>query len=282
MFKKVLIAVDFSGPAMQLFNAIPDLRRMGLEELIIAHVVRMETAGRGIGAHRRRFLSQIEGKQKELEAQGLKVKVVQPVGSPAEEIRAVAEDENVSLIVIGSIGEGSLVRELFLGSTVANVIRITRKPVLIEKYDRSGKKAERKAIFVEGKPATLLLTTDFSRSSLQTFDIILDRPGVFDKVLLFHSVDEGYTEEQVAEYKSKAMEKLQSWQQEFTEKGMQAEIVVEVGDASEAIIRTVRERDVSLLAISRRGRGLINELVIGSTADPVVRRSNRPVLLLKG
>lgn len=282
MFKKVLVAVDFSGPALELLNAVADLKKMGLEELVVVHVVRMETAGRGIGAHRKRFLSKIEEKNKELEAEGLKVRVIQPVGSPVEEIKGLAEEENVNLILIGSIGEGSLVRELFLGSTVADVIRVTKKPVLIEKYNKENGKPVRKEIFREGRPATALLATDFSRSSLQIFDFFLQYPGIFEKVILFNVVDEGYTVEQVEENKRKAAEKLRIWQDEFKDKGIEAEICVVVGISSEEIVKIAKERDVSLIAISRRGRGIIDELVIGSTADPVVRRASRPVLLLKG
>jgi nucleotide-binding universal stress UspA family protein len=282
MFKKALVAVDFSGPALELLNGVSDLKKMGLEELVIVHVVRMEVAGRGIGVHRKRFLSKIEEKKKVLEADGLKVTVIQPVGSPVEEIKGLAEEENVNLILIGSMGEGSVVRELFLGSTVANVIRVTKRPVLIEKYDKVNGKPVRKEIFREGQPTTALLATDFSRNSLQVFDFFLENPGIFDKVILLNVVDEGYTMEQVEENKRKAEEKLKLWQQEFREKGMEAEVYVVVGISSEEIVKISKERDVSVIALSRRGRGMIDELVIGSTADPVVRRANRPVLLLKG
>ncbi len=282
MFKKVLVAVDFSGPALELLNAVSDLKYLGLEELIAIHVVRMEVAGRGIGAHRKRFLQKIEEKKKELEATGLKVRVIQPVGSPVEEIKAAAEEEHVHLILIGSIGEGSLVRELFLGSTVANVIRATKKPVLVEKYDKIDGMPVRKKIFREGQPATALLATDFSRNSLQVFDFFLENPGAFPRVILFNVVDEGYTMEQIEENKRKAEEQLKLWQDEFADKGIETEILIKVGIASEEIIKAARERDVSLIALSRRGRGIIDELVIGSTADPVVRRATRPVLLLKG
>ncbi len=282
MFKKALVAVDFSGPALELLNSVSDLTKLGLEELLIVHVVRMEIAGRGIGAHRRRFLSKIEDRKKELEVLGLRVKVIQPVGSPVEEIKALAEEENVNLILIGSIGEGSLVRELFLGSTVSNVLRGTKKPVLIEKYDKVGGKPIRKIIFREGQPTTALLATDFSRNSLQVFDFFLNNPGIFEKVILFNVVDEGYTMEQVEKNKAKAVEKLKLWQHEFSEKGFETEISVVVGISSEEIVKAAKEKDASLIALSRRGRGMIDELVIGSTADPVVRRANRPVLLLKG
>lgn len=281
MFKKILVAIDFSGPTMELLNAVDDLKKLGMEEMLIIHVIRLETADGGISTHRRRFLQKIEEKCREFEQNGLNIRIFQPIGSPAEDIKRVSEEENVDLILIGSIGEGSRVRELFLGSTVNNVIRITKKPVLIEKYEKKGKEPLRKKIFREDGNTVALLTTDFSRSSLQTFDFFLENKPVFKKYILFNVVDEGYTREQIAENQEKAMGKLASWQQEFNEKGFEAEIDVSVGVASEEIRKKADEVKAGLVVISRRGRGIINELLIGSTADPVVRHCSRPVLLLK-
>jgi len=282
MFKKAMVAVDFSGPALELLNAATDLKKMGLEELIVIHVVRTETVGWGIGAHRKSFLSKIDEKKKELESFGFKLKVLQPVGNPVQEIKRLAEEEDVNLILIGSIGEGSRARDLLLGSTVANVVRVTKKPILIDKYEHIEGKPIRKQIFSEGRPATALLATDFSRNSFLIFDFFLENPGIFNKVILFYVVDEGHTAELVEENKREAEEKLKHWQHDFAELGMEAEICVEVGISSELIVNKARELNVSLVALSRRGRGKINELLIGSTADQVVRRATRPVLLLKG
>lgn len=282
MFKKVMAAVDFSAPALELLNAANDLKKMGMEELVVVHVVRPEAAERSIGNHRKRFLSRIDEKRKELSADGIKFKVIQPVGGPVEEIKELAEEENVNLILIGSIGEGSQFRDLLLGSTVANVIRVSKKPVLIEKYDKVDGKPIRKQIFRDGRSTTALLAADFSRSSLQTFDFILENPGQFDQVILFYVVDEGHSAEQVEENKQSAKAKLELWQQEFAEQGIEAEVCIKVGISSELIVKEAEERDVSLIILSRRGRSRIEDLLIGSTADHVVRRAARPVLLLKG
>lgn len=282
MFKKVLVAVDFSGPSLELLNAVDDLKKLGMEEMLIIHAIRMEAAGMGIGAHRKKFLNVVEGRCKELESDGCNINIIQPVGNPSEEIRRVAEEENADMILIGSIGEGSKVRELFLGSTVANVIRTSQKPVLIEKYDRTNKKQPvRLKIFPEDKLPTALLTTDFSRSSLKVYDFFLENNPLFKRVILMNVVDEGYTREQISENKEKAMEKLESWKEEFVEKGYDVEAVIEVGIPSEKIAKVAVEKDATMVCISRRGRGMINELLIGSTADPVVRHCPRPVLLLK-
>ena len=281
MFKKVLVAIDFSGPAMELLNAVDDLQKMGLEELIIVHVIRIETAGLGLSASRRDFLKKIDKRKHQLEEEGLKVKVLQPVGNPADEIKSQAEEENVDLILIGSMGAGSLVRKLLLGSTVTDVIRGTKKPVFVEKYRRKRGKPVRKVVFKEGKPATVLVATDFSRSSIHMLETFLDNPDIFQKMILYHVVDEGYTEEQLEENKTKALEKLEGWKKEFEEKGVEVGIDVHTGVASDLIIEASKNKEITLLAISRRGRSMVDELVIGSTADQIVRRSECPVLLFR-
>lgn len=279
MFKKVMVAVDFSGPAMELLNAVEDLKKLGLQELVIVHVIRTETAGLGLSASRRDFLKKIGEREQELESEGLSVKVLQPVGSPSEEIRNLAAEEKANLILIGSLGEGSSVRKLLLGSTVASVLRSTKTPVLVEKYKGKKGQPERIPIFDGSKAATAMLATDFSRSSLHVFDNFLEYPDTFSKVVLYHVVDEGYTKAQLNENKEKAINRLEGWESEFRERGFDVEIDVSTGIASELIVKAAKKKDVSMLALARRGRSMIDEMVIGSTADHIVRKAHCPTLL---
>lgn len=281
LFKKALVAIDASGPSMELLNAVGDLKKMGMQELIIVHVIRTELAGIGIGNRRKEFLKNIERKKDEFIAGGLQVNIHQPIGKPSEEIKHLAEEENADLILIGSLGEGSLVRRIFLGSTVTEVVRSIKKAVLIEKYRQKEDSFSRVPIFREGKPTTVLLATDFSPSSMYVFDTFLENPGVFEKLILISVIDEGYTEEQVQGNRDKADAKLAEWKAEFEEKGYEVETEVAVGVASELVVESAERNDVSLLAISKRGRSMIDELAVGSTADHIIRRSTRPVLLLR-
>ncbi|MDY6827597.1 MAG: universal stress protein [Bacillota bacterium] len=281
MFKKALVAIDASGPSMELLNAVDDLKKMDIQELIIVHVIRTELAGIGLGNRRKQFLENIEKKKDEFIAGGLQVTIHQPIGKPSEEIKHLAEEENADLILIGSLGEGSLVRRIFLGSTVTEVVRSIKKAVLIEKYRQKEKSFSRVPIFREGKPTTVLLATDFSSSSLHVFDTFLENPGIFDKLILISVVDEGNTEEQVQGNRDKAEAKLAEWKAEFEEKGYEVETEVAVGVASELVVESAEKNDVSLLAISKRGRSMIDELAVGSTADHIIRRSAQPVLLLR-
>jgi nucleotide-binding universal stress UspA family protein len=281
VFRKVLVAIDLSGPSKELLNAVDDLKKFGLEELIVVHVIRREKVGIGISEHRENFLKEVGERIKEMEEKNIKVKVMQPVGNPTEEIISLTEEENVDLITIGSFGEGGLVRKLFLGSTVADVIRGTKKPILVEKYVRSDGRFARIPIFKEGTPATALLATDFSRGSLRVLDNFLEQAGIFHQIILYNVVDEGFTEEQLQRNTEKAYTRLDDWKKEFEHKGFEVKTQVVVGIASEVIIEASRKEEISLLAISRKGRSMVDELVIGSNADQIVRQSAKPVLILR-
>lgn len=283
MFNKVLVAIDLSGPSLELLDATDDLKKMGMEELVIVHVVRLETARLGVEDCRQKFMEIVEDKQKELKEKGYKITVRQPVGDPAEEIERISEEENVDLIMIGSIGKGRgrRFRELVQGSTVNNLIKIGKKPLLVIKYRVEGGKYICREMFPDKKPATALLATDFSRNSMETFDFVIGNKKYFDKIVLLHVIDKGYPSEQIEDKRCRALEKLAQWQQKFEDHGYSTETIVDIGIASREISKRAKEKGATVIVFSRVGRGIINEYFIGSTADPVVRQSMIPVFLLK-
>ncbi len=279
MFKKVLIALDFSGPSMELFNSLPDLKKLGLEKLLLVHAVRVELSAKdGINPVQLKFLEQLKQKQNELEKEGLNVEIEVPTGAPAEEIKRLAEQRHTNLILIGSMGEGSRVRELFLGSTVADVIRISTVPVLIEKYLSKEKGRRRVPIFTE-KLASLLLPTDFSASAEYVCRTILNISDKFREVVLLYVIDSGDTVESILEARKIAEEKLEKWKEKFIQKGISTRYYITGGSPGQQIINTAEKEGITLIALSRRGKGKLAGILIGSTADEVVRRGKIPVLL---
>lgn len=280
MFKKVLMALDFSGPAMELFNCLPDLKKLGLEELLLVHAVRVElTVKDGISPIQLRFLDQVKDRKEKLEREGLAVEIEVPVGAPAEEIRRLALEKKADLVLIGSIGESSRVRELFLGSTVADVVRTSPVPVLVERYMPVGDKAHRIPIFKE-KLATVLLPTDFSSSAENVYQQVLGFASQLQKVIMLHVVDRGDTEEKINALREEARKRLQTWKDQFSAQGVEAVFQLAVGPPGQQIITTAEQEGATLIAMSRRGRGgLGGLLIIGSTADQVVRRARCPALI---
>ncbi len=178
---------------------------------------------------------------------------------------------------MGSKGEGFLKR-VFLGSTAADLIRITSKPVLLEKYKELEDETECKAI-CERKFAKILFPTDFSQPAERTFKKIKEFKSITDEIILVHVIDKGVTEEDTALLRKEAKEKLEIMKKQLDELGIKTEIRIRTGVPSENIIKIAEDDAVSLIVIASRGEGIIKELLLGSTAENVARKSTRPVLL---
>ena len=148
MFKKILYPTDFSKDAMKALEYVKKLRESGTEEVIILCVLHeygldsalqgCEWAGIEVEKCKENLLDVI-AKDKEVKAQkiheeieatGIKGKVRLEVGNPAAKILEIADEENVSLIVMGAYGERKALG-LLLGSVAEKVVRHTKVPVLI-------------------------------------------------------------------------------------------------------------------------------------------------------
>ena len=279
MFKKVLVALDFSGPAMELFNSLEDLRRLGLQELPLVHAIRSEIGMQSdIHPLQKKFLDKVISKKGELEQEGLIVSVEVPVGAPAEEIKRLAIEKKMDLILIGSVGESSTVREMLLGSTVVDVVRIAPVPVLVEKYLSVGKTARRMPIFKE-KLASVILPTDFSTNAEFVYKKMLEISDTLQSVILLYVVDKGETVEGVKNTEKEATVQLKQWEERFRENGVNARSMVLHGTPSLEILAKAEQERITLIALSRRGKGKMANLFIGSVADQIVRSSRCPVLL---
>ncbi|MGB3460112.1 MAG: universal stress protein [Halobacteriota archaeon] len=152
MFRTILYPTDFSDCAVKAGEYVKKLKEAGAEEVVVVHVIdkrdraRMSSGVAGYGetpvtydyevlermiANAKKKLDELKT---EIETVGLKVAVKMPEGVPRKEILKTAEEENVSLIVLGSHGKSN-VRELLLGSVSEKVIRNSKRPVLVIKKD---------------------------------------------------------------------------------------------------------------------------------------------------
>jgi len=147
MFKKILYPTDFSEDAEKALEYVKKLKEAGTEEVVILHVIDLvyledyEDVYSLEGMDTEQIMEKIKdetmkklkGIEEDLRAHGLKTKLSVRMGKPCAEIVKAAEEENVSLIVLGSTGKGTLseIAERLLGSTVENVIAHAKTPVLV-------------------------------------------------------------------------------------------------------------------------------------------------------
>jgi len=152
MFEKVLYPTDFSEVSKKALGYLRGLKNAGTEKVIVLRVIndkRAKTIYQGIalaGKETAFFLKDIYEKlleeasrevnpiESELTQAGLTVKVRIEQGVPQSKILEVAEEEGVSLIVLGSHGRSNL-SGMLLGSVSDYVIRHAKKPVLVIKRD---------------------------------------------------------------------------------------------------------------------------------------------------
>lgn len=153
MFRKILYPTDFSDVAGKALGYLKGLRCAGAEEVVVLRVISdktLECIERGItlagGRDVSQFLKEVHRSlqeetstqmhrvEQELKEAGYEVKVRVEQGVPQARILEVAEEEQVSVIVLGSHGRSNLASAL-LGSVSDHVIRHCRQPVIVIKRD---------------------------------------------------------------------------------------------------------------------------------------------------
>jgi nucleotide-binding universal stress UspA family protein len=143
MFKRVLYPTDFSDVSKKALAFIKQLRESGGEKVILLHVIderQIRAIESFVSEHTEKLTNDIiesvsqemESIEKELAQAGFQVESILEVGNPIREILRVEEEEDVSLIVLGSHGKTNL-EEIFLGSVSEKVARRCKKLILIIK-----------------------------------------------------------------------------------------------------------------------------------------------------
>ena len=72
---------------------------------------------------------------------------------------------------------------------------------------------------------------------------------------------------------------LREVQTRLREEGLDARIAVPTGRAAAALLERARDTDASLICLTTHGRTGFERVLLGSTAEEVVRRASCPVLL---
>ncbi len=144
MFKKILFPTDFSEPGNKVMDYILSLKEAGVEKVFLVHVVDLRGLpeyGPVTGSYfdadtKTAFINtskmQLEKLAEALEKEGIKTEVIVKEGIPYEEILNIADEKQVSLIMIGYRGHGFM-EDLFIGSTAEKVIRKSKIPVFLIK-----------------------------------------------------------------------------------------------------------------------------------------------------
>ncbi len=280
MISKVLFPVDFSLVSEYVFSTcIPRFFSTGVaKELVLIHVVDTSAWSEVLEKLQMSAKEKLDKFANELKGIGINVsKTIVRLGTPALEIAKVAEEEDVDLIFVPSKGE-HILRDMFLGSTASNIARVSTKPVLLVKYEWDKARHMVKCIWdarrVFDKP---IIALDFSSCSDSIVEAVKSLFEDYIKEgILYHVIDYGKPDE-TKELSEHALKKLEEYAKRFK---FQSEIEVGVGVASNAILNEAVIKGATVIVVGKRGRGILKDLLLGSTADGVIRKSMLPVLLV--
>lgn len=143
LYRKIMVATDGSEPVKNAVDTAVEITRLSGAKLYAVYVVTSGgfTVGhpRDVGWERamRDYLS-AEGREATAyvetaaKAADVEVESVLLEGSPAQEIVDFAEENDIDLIVMGTLGKTGIQRFL-LGSVAQNVVRHSKKAVLVVK-----------------------------------------------------------------------------------------------------------------------------------------------------
>jgi len=294
---KILLAIDGSETAALAAEAAVDLADRAGAELHVVHVrevfprrsyapIRRYTAREA--ARRSRLCEQsaeelLAEQVREIQAAGGSVVGVHPSnGRPADEILALGGELGVDLIVLGSRGLG-MVKRLAAGSVSEEVARRAACPVLVVRGEDGA-----------WPPRRIIVGDDSSTGAREAGELAVGIGKLFGAEMLLvraHPVIvpmfEAVRYAQNTAATSDDALRRQEMDLESRARGLEGElgprprVRVTEGEATSVILRAAEESGgPALVAVGRRGLGVVDRLRLGSVSAGVLRGANGPVLVV--
>jgi nucleotide-binding universal stress UspA family protein len=143
--------------------------------------------------------------------------------------------------------------------------------------------------------AKVLFPTDFSDVSKKALQYITKLKGAGTReVIVLHVVDEreieSLSQHAARDFDIKEVEKkrdhytkeqLKIIKDELKESGFKVKVRTERGIPFMEILRVEEEEGVSVTVLGSHGKSLVKEMLLGSVSEKVIRKSSKPVLVIR-
>ncbi|HSQ94229.1 MAG TPA: universal stress protein, partial [Methanoregula sp.] len=126
----------------------------------------------------------------------------------------------------------------------------------------------------------VLVPTDFSPPAGDAVSFIRTLPSI-KEVILLHIVNRAESQPEIEAAIRNAQTRLADMSTDLAASGIVARHHIRVGDPTEMTLAVAREDDVSMIAMSAYGTDWFREMLVGSTTFTVVRRTRKPVLVIR-
>jgi nucleotide-binding universal stress UspA family protein len=256
MLEHAVVGIDHSPATDPLLEQLRQLPRLGVRRVTLVTVLGGHYPQAPEVRHRGHYRALLEEMATHLDELDVSVEV--RTGHPSQELRYAAAESSADLLVAGSHGHTPW-RDLFLGSTVLDLVRTSTVPILLLPL---------------GPPTStrgggVLLATDGSRNAAdaEQLAITLGRKLGGTAVTVLTEHDEGDVDEAATH-----LEQL------VTDSPLEPH--VDRGPLPEVIGRLAEQQAADVVVVGSRGRNPLTGLLLGSTAEHLLRTARRPVLLV--
>ncbi|MFH1977132.1 MAG: universal stress protein [Pseudomonadota bacterium] len=292
-FKKILFHTRFREMALGALEALLDLTKAGLKEVVLVHVIqREEVAFVPYGGFMKEKEAHMKKKAKDLFEQwqavlskkGVKSKIYIQTGVPNAVILEIAGKEKVDLIVAGR-KKRSLFEKVYVGTHMLDLIRRSPIPILMDKYiaeyEQDGKIITRTNEHIFDRP---MLATDWSQPSSNAVDALTGLKGLASNVIVVHNIgvkiSKAMSPAQLQELKKESRRRLKEYCKRLTAAGLKAESHLSSGRTAHEIINLSRQYNASMIVLGRTGKDWLREYWLGGVSHRVAENSELPVLLI--
>ncbi|APH39273.1 universal stress protein [Methanohalophilus halophilus] len=279
MIQTILIPTDFTIESEKLLSCIAELKNTGLKKAILLHVVDIFKS-QGLAPM---FKENAEGKIAEykqlLEEMGVETITHVVEGDVNKTIIKVADEENVDCIVIGATTSG-IIKGRLTGRTTNYISRRSDKILLIEKYNKLEKgEEELYTKTCSAKFSKVMVPLDFSDNSNKILDMLRQMTDIIHEVVLVHIIENAKNKTQLENKKKESLEKLYEIGNDL-EKNLVVNYVVKEGKPTKILDELAEEMDITLIMITTHGVESFKDILLGSTAENLLRSTAKPILLI--
>ena len=304
--RHILVPMDFSGLSRQALTCAVPLALKNLAKISLIHVANPPVVMRTMpdggmvmpvipGNLKEVAKSHLDELAIQLLPDGLRAWTIVREGNPANEVVAAAKALKADLIVLSSKGRSGISRML-MGSTAERIVRYAHCPVLTVRRQPGDPTmrvlSSAKPIFPEDLPwRRILVPVDLSLTSLRALQTAVPLAEQSNARLILLNVVEPnpyatgmegavlvMPNEDLVET---ARKQLGGIAKRFVPKSLASTPLVTCGRAADEIVKTAEEKGVDLIVLSAHGRTGLERLLMGSTAEQVVRQARCPVLIVR-
>jgi nucleotide-binding universal stress UspA family protein len=288
----IFCATDFSKLAEEVVAYGITLAKEFNAKLVVCHVVDFPTVsmyGEAVAGpieHQNRFMDYAKSEISRLIGDAsIDSQAIVTLGNTTEEISRLVTEFNADLVITATHGRSGLKR-FFLGSVTERLMRTLPCPLLVLRGSEDGKESK-----LQNFPfKKILVGCDFSSDSDLAFNNSLSMAQEFESELhVVHVVEPtGYKDlfkmpaDQGDKFKQDLFDmikgRLKSMVPSEALNWLTLHTHLLVGKPYEEIIRYAEINDIDLIVLGIRGHGMVEDLLVGSTTDRVIRRAPCPVL----